>query len=200
MKTKMKGRTGLGGDLVRLTYIGWNEETVERANGPIGLVILQRSTHTGVSTAFFTGQEEKPNVHINPFHSRAPVTKLHRLPIRLIPHPLRLQTRQEAILPARKRRMHARRTSLRPFIRIIICYYVFERADVGVRELGEVCFDVVVEVDFDDCEFGFVGEAAGGAVVPVLRSRNSEFVTWGSCGRVEGETNQSQPSGEMKVL
>lgn len=49
MKTRMKGRTGLGSDLVRLTYIGGNEETVERANGPIGLVILQCSTHTRVS-------------------------------------------------------------------------------------------------------------------------------------------------------
>lgn len=66
--------------------------------------------------------------------------------------------------------MHARRASLRPIIRIIIRHDIFKRADVGVGELGEVRLDVVVEVYFDDREFGFVGEAAGGAVVPEYRS------------------------------
>lgn len=69
--------------------------------------------------------------------------------------------------------MHARRTSLCPFIRIIIRHDVFKRADVRVGELSEVRLDVVVEVYFDDGEFGFVGEAAGGAVVPVYECKSS---------------------------
>lgn len=36
-------RTGLGSDLVRLAYIGGNEETVEGANGTISFVILEGS-------------------------------------------------------------------------------------------------------------------------------------------------------------
>lgn len=44
---------------------------------------------------------------------------------------------------------------------------VVEGADGGVVEVGEVAGDVVVEVYFDVGVFGFVGEAAGGAVVPV---------------------------------
>lgn len=50
---------------------------------------------------------------------------------------------------------------------VVVRDYVFQGADGRVFERGEVGADVVVEICFDDCVFGFVGVAAGGAVVPV---------------------------------
>lgn len=68
---------------------------------------------------------------------------------------------------------------------VVVRDHVFQGADTGVLEARQVRLDVVVEVCFDDCVFGFVGVAAGGAVVPVpARGRDNGFVV-GQFGVVE---------------
>ena len=49
---------------------------------------------------------------------------------------------------------------------IIVGNDVGEGADLGIFELGQICCNVVVEVDLDVSVFGFVGVASSRAVIP----------------------------------
>lgn len=95
--------------------------------------------------------------------------EVQRLEVRFVLDALRLEGGEKAVLAGVEGWVAERPgvSALAAVVVVVELDDVLEGANFGVGELGEVCFDVVVEVDFDVRVLRLVGEPAGGAPVPV---------------------------------